>query len=260
VTLARRGVAHPDPSVVPVALAAARAVQRWYLVVFVGLGVAMTAGALVFRAFFWSRTPAGFTAYLVLLGWLILASLVTVILLGAWGIWPLASAHLEAAGVRDLVARRPVAPAAPLTVPAAPRRWRLLLPYFALLLVGYFAIQTALPWWILTVACQIAAGGCTWLSLRRATVPRWARRRPRAGAPLLVLDQNGLSAPHLSLVLPWAGVTNLDLHVIHRVGLTLYLPDAAVGVPVEWMSTPSADVLAAIRDHLAARAATPAEG
>jgi len=128
VTLARQGVPHPDPSVVRAALAAARAAQTWYFVVFAGLAVAVTAGALVFRAAFWTRTPAGFTAYVVLLGWILVAVLVAVSLLGAWGIWPSASVHLGAAGVRELVARRPVAAAAPLTVPAAPRRWRLLLP------------------------------------------------------------------------------------------------------------------------------------
>lgn len=270
VTLARQGRPHLDPSVVRTALAAARAVQRWYEVA-AQVDVAAAAALLVVWRF--ASGPPWSVESLVSLGVLAIALVLSVIVIfGRWGIWPLTSVRLEAVGVRHAVAHRPVAPPVPLTVAVAarPRRWRPLLVLGALLLVVVVTLQTKdpAPWWlqVTKVGCMAAAVGCA-LLLRWAVraLPPWARRRPRAGSPVLVLDDAGITLPHLGFAIPWPQVADVVVVADDQAGLALLAwtnpaPPTIVGIPAAWLSLLVEDVLAAARDHVvAARAAASTE-
>jgi hypothetical protein len=270
VTLARQGRPHPDPSVILTALAAARAVQRWYEVVLVGALAVLAADVLVFRAF-WTLSPAGFDAYLVMLGVMALACVTAVALLGRWGIWPPTAVRIEAAGIRYEVARRPLTPLAPITVATSPRRWRPILVCGALSLIGIVALETATPapWWaqVARVVCMLLALACGALLGRRTlnAPPPWARRRPRAGSPVLTLDDNGIALPHLGVAMPWPQVADVVVLAVDRAGLALLVwsnaaPPTTVGVPAAWLSLPVEDVVAAARDHVAAARAAASAG
>jgi hypothetical protein len=127
------------------------------------------------------------------------------------------------------------------------------------------------PWWLQIVGtvCLTAAAACGVL-LGRLRQPRWWRGMPRHGRPVLILDDGGITVPHLGVALPWAQVAAVDLQVQQMMlGLVVFPTatwptahrTATIGVPTAWMSIPTENVLAAARDHLvAARAAAPVEG
>jgi hypothetical protein len=268
VTQARQGLPHPDPSVVRVAAAAAHAVGPWYEVAFTVCLAAATALAVGWR---FASGPLESTGSLVSIG-VLLASLVgsLFVIFGRWGIWPPTAARLEAVGVRQAMAHRPVAPPVSLTIPTSPRRWRLYLVLGALLLVFVVAVYTKVPapWW--ARALQLAGtaiGVVCGLLLNRAlhAPPPWARRRPRAGSPVLTLDDTGVALPHLGVAMPWPQVAGVVAVAVDRAGVSLIVwnnavPPTTVGVPAEWLSLPVEDVVAAARDHVAAARATAAAG
>jgi hypothetical protein len=265
VTLARQGVPHPDPSVAGTALAAVRAVQRWYEVVawccFAGLVLSLLAylGSL--------HEPDNY-ATLVMLGLVLAWSGLATMLMNRWGISPAASPWLEGVSARDVVARTSPARPTPLTVTTRPRARRLWIAaagaavLYTIVFRGFHnGDPDPDPWReeLLSAICPMATFGFALIG-RRLQLPPWARRRPRGGRPLLVLDGAGIALPHLGVTLPWTQVASVDLQVIRQPGLFVHIADADLGVPVTWLSEPPERVLSVARDHLAAaRAATPAE-
>jgi hypothetical protein len=258
--LARQGVAHPDPSVARAALAAARAVRPWneavLWVCFAGLGLSLVTLLSVRHG----PDYYGLLGVLVLIAaWAGLAS----VLIGLWGIGFAASACLEAVGARDVVARTPPAAPAPLTVAARrhPRRYWIAWPGMAVIYAAGIEVMHAWvsgPGWedLPMLACMpVVMSGFLLIGLRSQTPP-WARRRPPAGQPALVLDAAGIALPHLNVALPWELLPVVELRALPRTGLCLYVADVAV--PMRWLTEPPERILAAARDYRsAARAAAP---